>query len=67
MLNSDSNFFRKALKLMEEFANKMDQEQIKTVYCFGDNPLSDIYGPICSLNWEGIYLGTITCLSKLVI
>ena len=30
---------------MEEFANKIpDQEEIKTVYCFGDNPLSDIYG-----------------------
>ena len=29
---------------MEEYANKMDQEEIKTVYCFGDNPLSDIYG-----------------------
>ena len=29
---------------MEEFAQKMDQEEINTVYCFGDNPLSDIYG-----------------------
>lgn len=34
---------------MEEFVqNKMqdksEEVQIKTVYCFGDNPLSDIYG-----------------------
>ena len=34
---------------MEEFVqNKMQDKseecQIKTVYCFGDNPLSDIYG-----------------------
>ena len=36
--------FRYSLKLMEEFAQKMDQEEINTVYCFGDNPLSDIYG-----------------------
>jgi len=36
--------YQYSLKLMEEYANKMDQEEIKTVYCFGDNPLSDIYG-----------------------
>ena len=33
---------------MEEYVNKMqdasEECQIKTVYCFGDNPLSDIYG-----------------------
>ena len=29
---------------MEEVSNKLDQEQINRVYCFGDNPLSDIYG-----------------------
>ena len=29
---------------MEEVADKLGQEQINRVYCFGDNPLSDIYG-----------------------
>ena len=29
---------------MEEFAEKLDQDEINTVYCFGDNPLSDVYG-----------------------
>ena len=34
---------------MEEFVqnnmqDKSEECQIKTVYCFGDNPLSDIYG-----------------------
>ena len=29
---------------MEEIANKLNQEEINRVYCFGDNPLSDIYG-----------------------
>jgi len=41
--------YQYSLKLMEEFVqNKMqdksEEVQIKTVYCFGDNPLSDIYG-----------------------
>ena len=36
--------FRYSIKLMEEVADKLGQEQINRVYCFGDNPLSDIYG-----------------------
>ena len=29
---------------MEEVADRLGQEEIERVYCFGDNPLSDIYG-----------------------
>jgi len=36
--------YQYSLKLMEEFAEKLDQDEINTVYCFGDNPLSDVYG-----------------------
>jgi len=36
--------YQYSIKLMEEVADKLGQEQINRVYCFGDNPLSDIYG-----------------------
>ena len=29
---------------MEEVSDRLGHDQIERVYCFGDNPLSDIYG-----------------------